>query len=559
LVDVVVPEIENIPTANSAPVQKSEGAEGSGRAIKAVKRPSTRDELVNSQIMKIKDEEREELKLSKGKEPNIEEEEPYEPDFEEEEPENDHAGNDFVGDGEFTLEEQEAKNDIKCLAGQEAILEEQEKAIKEVADILSVTPSNAGILLRHFRWNKDKLFSAYLQDPARVCKEVGISVSVAGPAGPSAAQRLRQSHYICSICGETTSLEESTSLACHHRFCNTCWESFITMKVIEGQTKISCPAVKCNMHVEESVVKKIVKTEIYEKYVRFVTKSFVEDNPSVRWCPAPGCGNAINVLDVIKGSIVCSCGFRFCFTCHDEAHAPATCEQNKLWMAKCRDDSETHHWIYANTQDCPKCKSAIEKNGGCNHMTCKVCSHEYCWVCKRDWKGHSDYYSCNKFKKEENKKKSKKKESQKEKEARDKENHRLALEKYLHYYQRYMNHDKSRQFEQQIRESSRIKMTEMQETDATWVGVQFIAKAAEQLILCRSALKYSYIYAYYLPDGPAKNLFEYLQKDLEETAEELSAALASPIETIQRVQIVNLTRLSERRLNGLLETKLEDG
>jgi len=191
-------------------------------------------------------------------------------------------------------------------------------------------------------------------------------------------------------------------------------------------------------------------------------------------------------------------------------------------------------------------------------MTCKVCSHEYCWVCKRDWKGHSDYYSCNKFKKEENKKKSKKKENQKEKEAREKENHRLALEKYLHYYQRYMNHDKSRQFEQQIRESSRKKMTEMQETDATWVGVQFIAKAAEQLILCRSALKYSYIYAYYLPDSPAKNLFEYLQKDLEETAEELSAALASPTETIQRVQIVNLTRLAERRLNGLLETKLED-
>jgi len=131
----------------------------------------------------------------------------------------------------------------------------------------------------------------------------------------------------------------------------------------------------------------------------------VEDNPSVRWCPAPGCGNAINVLDVVKGTIACSCGFRFCFTCRDEAHTPATCDQNKLWMAKCRDDSETSHWIYANTQDCPKCKSAIEKNGGCNHMTCKVCSHEYCWVCKRDWKGHNDYYSCNKFKKEENKKK----------------------------------------------------------------------------------------------------------------------------------------------------------
>ncbi len=100
-----------------------------------------------------------------------------------------------------------------------------------------------------------------------------------------------------------------------------------------------------------------------------------------RWCPSPGCGNAINALDVVKGAVPCACGFRFCFECHREAHAPATCEQVTAWLRKCKDDSETNNWIYANTQDCPKCKSAIEKNGMCAHSRILSCSFflSYCY------------------------------------------------------------------------------------------------------------------------------------------------------------------------------------
>ena len=31
--------------------------------------------------------------------------------------------------------------------------------------------------------------------------------------------------------------------------------------------------------------------------------------------------------------------------------------------------------------NCPKCFVRIEKSAGCNHMTCRQCSYEWCWVC----------------------------------------------------------------------------------------------------------------------------------------------------------------------------------
>jgi len=30
---------------------------------------------------------------------------------------------------------------------------------------------------------------------------------------------------------------------------------------------------------------------------------------------------------------------------------------------------------------CPKCFVEIEKNGGCNHMKCRMCSTNFCWQC----------------------------------------------------------------------------------------------------------------------------------------------------------------------------------
>ena len=40
---------------------------------------------------------------------------------------------------------------------------------------------------------------------------------------------------------------------------------------------------------------------------------------------------------------------------------------------------------------CPRCHMFIEKNEGCNHMTC-LCSHQFCYVCLADWQER--HYQC---------------------------------------------------------------------------------------------------------------------------------------------------------------------
>jgi hypothetical protein len=49
------------------------------------------------------------------------------------------------------------------------------------------------------------------------------------------------------------------------------------------------------------------------------------------------------------------------------------------------DDEQAEAVISATTTPCPKCKVPIEKEGGCDHMTCAQCSYEFCFQCSASY------------------------------------------------------------------------------------------------------------------------------------------------------------------------------
>ena len=67
----------------------------------------------------------------------------------------------------------------------------------------------------------------------------------------------------------------------------------------------------------------------------------------------------------------------FCKLCEKPYHGNTPCDITV--------DEQTEIWINDNTKACPnpKCKKRIQKNEGCNHMTCKQCSTHFCWLCNQ--------------------------------------------------------------------------------------------------------------------------------------------------------------------------------
>ncbi|KAJ7622701.1 hypothetical protein B0H17DRAFT_1085285 [Mycena rosella] len=447
---------------------------------------------------------------------------------------------------------------------QAAIEKLMEQDVEHIRGIFGVDASTASLLLRHLAWNKERLIEQYMDHATKMLVAAGVSIPEPEPARPSrrparkpAAKSPKSETFVCPICFDDAPDLAPLALDCTHAACSGCWAAYITSKIRdEAEHACRCMAEGCALVAPDAFVRAAVDPETYVRFQGLLVRHFVACTPALKFCPYPACTNTVACpAAASKASLasvvpIVSCGARgiaapspssagmsqsqelarqatgkehkFCFGCIiDSDHRPVVCGVALLWLKKCRDDSETANWIKSNTKECGKCMSTIEKNGGCNHMTCKKCKHEFCWVCMGPWSEHGTaWYSCNRY------------DEKGGVDARDSQSKsRASLERYLHYYNRWANHEQSAKLALDLFAKTEKKMEEMQVTSAlTWIEVQFMKKAVEEVDKCRMTLKWTYAMAYYLAKGNQKDLFEDNQRDLERAVEDLSELLESPIE-----------------------------
>jgi ariadne-1 len=432
---------------------------------------------------------------------------------------------------------------------------QQDDMINEVNMILDMSKEDAAIMLRHFRWNKERLLEDYMDHPDKVLEASGLSSNSSEPPKLEAVDG-----FVCDICCEDGPDLETFAMKCGHRYCVDCYRQYLTQKIRdEGEAaRIQCPAEGCRRILDSRSLDLLVTKDLTGRYRELLNRTYVEDKESYKWCPAPDCPNAVECgvkkkdLDKIVPTVECRCGFRFCFGCPNADHQPAPCSLVKKWLEKCAGDSGTANWISANTKECPKCSSTIEKNGGCNHMTCRKCKYEFCWMCMGLWSEHgTSWYNCNRF------------EEKSGSEARDAQaKSRNSLERYLHYYNRYANHEQSAKLDKDIAQKTEKKMVQLQSASGmSWIEVQYLNSASQALQTCRQTLKWTYAFAFYLAKNNMTEIFEDNQKDLEMAVENLSEMFEKPIQELSdsklKVDIMDKTSYCNQRRLILLEDTAE--
>ncbi|KAM4064602.1 IBR domain, a half RING-finger domain-containing protein [Hirsutella rhossiliensis] len=431
------------------------------------------------------------------------------------------------------------------------IQRQQDDMINEVNMILDMRKEDAAILLRYFRWNKERLLEDYMDRPDQVLEAAGLSNN------SSALPKLEAiPGFMCDICCEDDQGLQSFAMKCGHRYCVDCYRHYLTQKIRgEGEAaRIQCPSDGCGRILDTRSLDLLVTADLTDRYRDLLNRTYVEDKDVFKWCPAPDCPNVIECgvkrkdLEKIVPTVECRCGYRFCFGCPNPDHQPAPCDLVKKWLKKCADDSETANWISANTKECPKCSSTIEKNGGCNHMTCRKCKYEFCWMCMGLWSEHgTSWYNCNRY------------EEKSGSEARDAQaKSRTSLERYLHYYNRYANHEQSAKLDRDIAQKTEKKMVQLQTTSGmSWIEVQYLNSASQALQTCRQTLKWTYAFAFYLAKNNLTEIFEDNQKDLEMAVENLSEMFEKSIQELAepklKVDIMDKTSYCNKRRVILLE------
>ncbi|MCJ1390157.1 hypothetical protein MMC18_003015 [Xylographa bjoerkii] len=112
-----------------------------------------------------------------------------------------------------------------------------------------------------------------------------------------------------------------------------------------------------------------------------------KDEPTFRRCLRPNCqfGQVHERADAEPLMSCGDCGYKMCYVHQRPWHEGQTCSQydyalshREQWE---RENAASLALIESSFTACPQCGIRIEKNKGCDHMTCTHCRFEFCWQC----------------------------------------------------------------------------------------------------------------------------------------------------------------------------------
>lgn len=165
-----------------------------------------------------------------------------------------------------------------------------------------------------------------------------------------------------------------------HFYCYACLSAHLLSLITDAELhRIACPQPGCAATPLDSDIQDFVPPDIFDKYLRFTVLA-VLDSENVRWCPRPECSQPCLMAETCDDRGECPhCLTMFCTKCSKIYHPETNCDGQLLDEG----DRLFNSWMAEQgtlVKNCPSCNHSVEKNSGCNHMTCR-CGAGWCWLC----------------------------------------------------------------------------------------------------------------------------------------------------------------------------------
>jgi len=203
----------------------------------------------------------------------------------------------------------------------------------------------------------------------------------------------------CSICASSKSISYSFRLndadgVCEHfkNICGACIQGMLKGKISDRKldnADLACPFT-CECVLDQDLIRRsLTSKSFFEIYSNALAKHHLASNPNYIACLSSECGQYFSIEDCAgkkprgKGkttankNIACPyCNFELCLTCNRPWH-DGPCSAAK----QAEDEKSVAEMRAMGAKPCPKCGINIDKDGGCDHMTCNTCRHNFCWQC----------------------------------------------------------------------------------------------------------------------------------------------------------------------------------
>jgi len=189
-----------------------------------------------------------------------------------------------------------------------------------------------------------------------------------------------QTLLTCGIC--LCDMDKAADLyrlaCCGHTFDKSC----VIQQLKSADFPLKCATEDCKELFVWRDLQNLLSEKERKKLADTALDEYVKKNPEiVKYCPTADCGMMYRVSTEGRRFTCCACQTDICTSCQVQWHNGLTCA-----MFKSRKEAKgrLEEWIMQDPRkslNCPICKTPIQKNEGCYHMTCSKCKSIVCVRC----------------------------------------------------------------------------------------------------------------------------------------------------------------------------------